>query len=135
MYPALAPVGTSSRWYSEKQTIQEKSKELTCLEDKMEAKRLNDIQVDIPIMIRGQPILPSKITAIGETEEEEETMVGEEGGADDEGGEIMQHDISDHQIESDDFYNNMYDQQAQANSDEGMRPPTFNYGIYTSESP
>lgn len=135
MYPALTPVGKSSNWYAEKQTVQDKALEISYLEERLEAKRLNDIQVGIPILIRGQPILPSKITAIGEKgeDEEEEVMDGEEEAADEE--EVEGRTTPHHQIESDDFYNNMYDQQIQDDDDEDMQPQTFNYEIYNSESP
>jgi hypothetical protein len=132
MYPTLTPVGKSSNWYAEKQTIQDKVLEISYLEERLEAKRLNDIQVGIPILIRGQPILPSKITAIGEKgeDEEEETADGEEEAPDED--EIEGRSTPHHQIESDDFYN-MYDQQIQDDHDEDMQPQTFNYEIYNSE--
>ena len=135
MYPALTPVGKSSNWYAEKQTVQDKALEISYLEERLEAKRLNDIQVGIPILIRGQPILPSKITAIGEKgeDEEEEVMGDEEEAVDEE--EVEGRATPHHQIESDDFYNNMYDQQIQDDDDEDMQPQTFNYEIYNSESP
>ncbi|CAO3644539.1 unnamed protein product [Mucor fragilis] len=136
MYPTLTPVGKSSHWYSEKQTIQEKALEISYLEDKMDAKRLNDIQVGIPILIRGQPILPSKILSIGGDKDEEEYEPIEEEIVDDDG--LDETDPSAFQLPSDndDFHNHMYDQHQHPqddDEDDGMQQQTFDYERYDSD--
>ncbi|GAN10389.1 hypothetical protein MAM1_0350d09930 [Mucor ambiguus] len=137
MYPTLTPVGKSSHWYTEKQTIQEKAQEITDLEDRMEAKRLNDIQVGIPILIRGQPILPSKILSVnGDKDEEEEEPMEEEimydGGLDE-----MDASASHLPSDNDDFHNHMYDHQLQQphdnDEDDGVQPQTSNHSSYDSD--
>ncbi|KAL9545496.1 hypothetical protein PS6_008192 [Mucor atramentarius] len=128
----------SSHWYNDEQTIQEKALEITYLEDKMEAKRLNDIQVGIPIMIRGQPILPSKILSIGGNRDEEEDEAIEEEVVDDDNLDETDRSASHLPTDTDDFHNHMYSQQQLQDDDEedDMQPQTFNYGMYNpDESP
>ncbi|KAI9363823.1 hypothetical protein BD770DRAFT_407382 [Pilaira anomala] len=60
MYPSLTPVASSSRWYSKKQTAQEKLAEITQMEDKLIEKRLKNLQVGATILIRGKPALESR---------------------------------------------------------------------------
>ncbi|KAK4510439.1 uncharacterized protein ATC70_004869 [Mucor velutinosus] len=140
MYPTLTPVGKSSHWYTEKQTVQDKALEIAYLEDKMEAKRLNDIQVGIPILIRGQPILPSKMTNVNGDKDEDEEEPMEEEVVDDDGLDETDLSASHLPTDNDDFHNPMYDQQQQQpqddDEDDGTQPHTFRYARYDSdESP
>ncbi|OAD09022.1 hypothetical protein MUCCIDRAFT_105995 [Mucor lusitanicus CBS 277.49] len=137
MYPTLTPVGKSSHWYAEKQTIREKAQEITELEEKMEAKRLNDIQVGIPILIRGQPIQPSKILSINGDNDEEEDGPMEEEMVDDDDGLYETEPSGSHLATDDDFHNHMYDQRQQQpqddDEDDMMQPQTFDHARYDSD--
>ncbi|KAG2230392.1 hypothetical protein INT48_004203 [Thamnidium elegans] len=55
MYPSLTSVASSSRWYSKKQSAQDKLIEITQMEEKLAEKRLKNVQVGATILIRGKP--------------------------------------------------------------------------------
>ncbi|KAL9549334.1 hypothetical protein MBANPS3_005254 [Mucor bainieri] len=138
MYPTLTPVGKSSHWYTEKQTIQEKAQEITDLEERLDAKRLNDIQVGIPIWIRGQPILPTKILSITGDRDEDEDEPMEEEAMDDDGLDEADTSASHLPADDDDFHNGMYDQQQQQlhdddDGDDGMQQQAFDHSRYDSD--
>jgi hypothetical protein len=81
MYPSLTSIGSGSRWYSKKQTPQENLMEITELENQLAERRAYNLEVGVPIMIRGKPTISNKIMNIEKEDDrmEEEEEAEEEG--------------------------------------------------------
>ncbi|GAA5804353.1 hypothetical protein HPULCUR_009841 [Helicostylum pulchrum] len=55
MYPSLTSVASSSRWYSKKQSTQDKLTEITQMEERLAERRSKNVQTGAIILIRGKP--------------------------------------------------------------------------------
>lgn len=75
MYPSLIPNGSSSRWHSKKQSIQEQIEELTFIEEKSFAKKEKMLQVGTTVLFHGErkPAVEKK-----ESKEDQEVLLDDD---------------------------------------------------------
>lgn len=69
MYPSLTAVGSSSRWYSKKNTAQDKLSDIISKEELLAEKRQKAFKVGATVLVRGKPVDPALISTIRDQED------------------------------------------------------------------